>query len=165
EEAKALLDLLLGDQNRLDAEPGADGDRVLAREGRAEAVGDRPRLDRDGAARLQGVVKRRRALRLDGDDLRGGPQALHGGRDPGDESAAADRNDDDVDVGHVLDQLEADGALPGDHEWIVERVDERPAGLLDQLVETVERLGRPGRAEVDLGAVSSRRGDLRRVRV
>ena len=48
----------------------------------------------------------------------------------------------------------------GDHERVVERMDERPAGLLDQRREPVERVARTGRLEVDGCAVAARRRDL-----
>ena len=69
-----------------------------------------------------------------------------------------------VHVRDVLDHLEPDRALAGDRARVVERVDGRAAGLLDQVVEPRERLRRIGGLEVDLGAVAARRRDLRLAR-
>src|SRR5207244_1780483 len=78
-----------------------------------EAVGHRPWLDRDGFpgghARGEGV----REFRLDRVDAHVGLQALHGGRDSGDEAAAADLYERDVCVRDVLEHLQPGGALPG----------------------------------------------------
>ena len=93
----------------------------------------------------QPLVQSGRELRLDGDDPRLRPKPLTAVATPGNQPAAADRDDDDVGVRHVLDELEPDRPLPGDHVRVVERVDERAACLLDELVEPVECLGRPGR--------------------
>ena len=57
-----------------------------------------------------GWTPMRRRLGLDGL----GPQA-----DAGDQPSAADRHDDRVDLGPVLDDLDPDGGLPGDHLGIV----------------------------------------------
>ena len=54
--------------------------------------------------------------------------------------------------------------LAGDRGVRVERVHERAPGVLDQLLEPVERLARAGRRQVDLGAVRPRRLDLLRAR-
>ena len=72
------------------------------------------------------------ALGLHADDAHLGPQRLDRDRDAGDEPAAADRHDDRVErigVG-LVEELEADRALPGDDERIVERGDERRAGVV-----------------------------------
>ena len=50
------------------------------------------------------------------------------------EPAAADGDDHGVGVGRVLLDLEADGAGAGEDDRVVERMDERAAGLLDQRV-------------------------------
>ncbi len=86
----------------------ADGERVRACEGSAQTVGDRIGDDRTRLARFERRVERGRAFRLGGDDAR---STADRGRDPGDQPAAARRDDDDLDVGPVLEELEADGAL------------------------------------------------------
>ena len=65
--------------------------------------------------------------------------------DAADQPAAADGDDHGVDVGCVFLDLEADGALAGEHERVVERVHERPAGLFDEHVEPL-RMPRRGRS-------------------
>ena len=46
---------------------------------------------------------------------------LDRGRDAGDEPAAADADDDRVDVGHLVEDLEAERALARDDVGVVER--------------------------------------------
>ena len=70
------------------------------------------------------------------------PARHAGGRDPGDETAAAAGDDDRVDAGHVLEDLEPDGAGAGDHDRIVERVHEHAPRLLLELVQPRERRAR-----------------------
>ena len=116
---------------------------MLAGERRVEAVGDRVAGSTGtGRPASSASAQRGRALGLDADDA--DAERRDGGRDPRDEPAAADRDDDRVDVGGVLEDLEPDGALPRDHERIVERVDERRARLRDELVRAA-RTPPPGR--------------------
>ena len=76
----------------------------------------------------------RRADRgLDADDPDVGQQRLHGDRHAGGESAAAERHDDARQVGEVVDELQAERALAGDHGGVVERVAERHAALAGPL--------------------------------
>ena len=73
-------------------------------------------------------------------------------------------NDDRVDAGRVLEDLEPDRALAGDHERVVERVDERRARLGEVLVEPDERLGRVRGLGVDRRAERPRAIELERAR-
>ena len=66
--------------------------------------------------------------------------------------------------GQVLEDLEAHGALAGDRERVVPGVDERPAGFLQQDVQSREGLAGIACLEVDRGAVPARRRDLRLAR-
>ena len=81
-------------------------------------------------------------------------------RDAADESAAAHGDDDGVEVRHLLDQLEADGALAGDHARVVEGMDEDETALGLDLPGA--RIGRVVvvAVEDDLGAVAARRRHL-----
>ena len=120
EEPERVLDLLLGHEHAL--EIAADLQRQPTGEGRAEAVGDRARLDRDRLAALE----RRRGARGTAPARRRSPASGRRSRlDPGDEPAAADSDDDGVGVGRVLLDLESNRAGAGEHERVVERMDER----------------------------------------
>ena len=77
--------------------------------------------------RCVGEGHRVRAFGLDADDPGLGATCLHGRCDAADEPAPADTHDDDIDVGHVVDDLEPDRPVAGDHGWIVEWVHERKA--------------------------------------
>ena len=76
------------------------------------------------------------------------------------EPAAADRDDDRVDVRRVLQDLEADRPLAGDHERVVERVDEHAARLREVLLEAGEGLRGTVGLEVDRGAERAGAVDL-----
>ena len=91
-----------------------------------------------------------------------GAQRLHATRDPGDQPAAADADHDGADVRALLEDLEADGSLPGDDVGMVERMDQDGPGLLGvcrcaatSASSTVD----PG--QPDLRAVRTGRLDLR----
>ena len=58
-----------------------------------------------------------------------GASALTTKRDAADEPAAADGHHDHVEAAELLDELEADGPLPGDDLGILERVHQQRAGL------------------------------------
>ena len=66
-----------------------DLEAVPAGEGRGEAVGDRPRGDRDRLSGRKGLVHRGRELRLDADHT----PALRGEGDPGDQASATHWDD------------------------------------------------------------------------
>ena len=70
-----------------------------------------------------------RAFRLDADDLHA---AAVPGRDPGDQSAAADRDQHGVEVGRILLPFEPDGALPGDRLGGVIGMHRQRAALRDE---------------------------------
>ena len=68
---------------------------------------------------VQRVPHRRIERALDADDLDRGFDRPRGDRIAGDQSAAADRDHQHVEVGRLLQHFERDGALPGDHVRIV----------------------------------------------
>src|SRR5262245_54350404 len=68
EEPHSLVDLALPDEDVLDTPVPADPDRALAREGRAQPVGHRLRLDAHRFAGLEAAAQRIGELWLDGDD-------------------------------------------------------------------------------------------------
>ena len=80
---------------------------------------------------------------------------------PGDEPSPADRHEDGVHPPVALPQdLLADRALAGDHQRVVERVDEREAGLGDEPVAVGLRLRVAVAGQHDLGAHRPHRLDL-----
>jgi hypothetical protein len=115
------------------------GTRVASpRRGRGLAVEQR--------ARLPGAEGGRRRLRLDADHLDLRPDRLRDDARAGGAAAAADRDDDRVDVGPVLEDLERLGADAGDQERLVAGVDVAVAVLggepLAVLARGVEVLAR-----------------------
>ena len=78
-------------------------------------------LDRDP------VGDRLLARRADADQPRARPHRLQRERDARGEPTAADGNEHGARLGDLLGELEADRALAGDHELVLERVDERRA--------------------------------------
>ena len=70
-------------------------------------------------------------------DLYLGAQALDGKRYAGDQAAAADRHDDRVHIGQLVEDLKANGPLPCNNKLVIVGVDEGHAGLLLQLHSAV----------------------------
>src|SRR6185369_14728395 len=90
-----------------------DVEGLLAHALHAQPVDDAVHaVERDQVAFLDAALHPRRAGRLDADDPDLRVDALGGHRDAGDQPAAADWHDDDVNVGPVADELEPDRALP-----------------------------------------------------
>ena len=126
-----------------DSDSSRDGhdlvDVLLDRRRTARRPGSRPRCRRpswpscssgDRARPLRarrGTPRRPRPARPTTRDV--GTQRLDRGGDAGEQPAAAGRHDDGPDVGALLEDLQADGALPGDDVGVVEGVDQHRAGL------------------------------------
>ena len=68
-----------------------------------------------------------RARGFDTNDPDARPELLDRGRHAGAQAAATHRHEHRAHVGQVFDDLEADGALPGDDARVIERRDERRA--------------------------------------
>ena len=66
---------------------------------------------------------------LHGHDLHLRRQFVDAHSDPGHEATTAERHDHHGEIVHVLDELEAERALPGDDGRVVEGVHEVQAGL------------------------------------
>ena len=73
------------------------------------------------------------SLGLHSDDTHGGLEGLDGIRHTTGQSAAADGHNHGVDVGIIVDDLHAHAALSGNHQFVVEGVDESHAFLLVEL--------------------------------
>ena len=86
---------------------------------------------------------------------------LERGRDPADQPAATDPDDHDVQVGLVLEQLQADRAVTGDHRRVVERVDEPQAIRVADPLHLGEGLADVGAMEDHPGAIAKAGIDLR----
>ena len=85
----------------------------------------------------------------------GGRARLDRGGDAGDQPAAADAEQDGVEVGHLVEELEAERALPDDDVAVVERVDEHGAGALGELGGQAQRRLDRRTLEHDVGAVAA----------
>src|SRR5205823_3798055 len=100
---------------------GGDGERVLAHLADGDAIGDRRRRGQgDPAPLVEGRAHAGDRRGLDADHAYLGPPGLDGQRHPRDEAAAADGQQHGVDVGELIEQLEADRALAGDDARVVE---------------------------------------------
>ena len=136
-------------------------ERELARALDRDAVGDRQRRGgRHRHALAQRLGVGRAGGDLHADHLHLGPRGLDRDRHPGAQAAAADRHDDAGEVGHVLEQLEAERALPGDDVRVVERVHEREPALARPVLGGVHALVDRAAADVDRRALPARRLDL-----
>ena len=78
------------------------------------------------------------------DDLAGGVDGLGGEGDPRGHSPSRDGHHDGVQTGHLFVQLEGDGALAGDHVYVVVGVHDLETGVLvgDLLACLLPRGGR-----------------------
>ena len=152
EEHDGLADLLVGHRDDVVEHAVEDACRQLAGLLHGDAVGDREA----GAAR-------QKSLGPHTDDAHGRSRGAQRERDARGEPAAADRNEDRLEVRHLVDEL--DRPLARDHERLLERVDEGRAVLRHVRARDGQRLleRRPG--ELDLGAVVPGRVDLRHRRV
>ena len=122
---------------------------------RQQPVGDARRSARasTGAPAASAARQLGRAVGLDADHPDRGLERGHGRRDPGDQAAAADRHQDGADLGPLLQDLEAAGALPGDDVGIVEGgTIASPSSAGDRLGPRLP-LGRAVAGEDDLAAV------------
>ena len=113
-----------------------------------------------GCAGLAGAQHGGQLFRLDADDANFGIGLLEGAGDAADEAAAADGHDDGFDVGDLLEQFEADGALAGDDFGVVEGMDEG-AALFDAAAQGfVAGFVVACAVEDDFSAVAARGGDF-----
>ena len=120
-----LIDVLLG-----------EAESLLADAAHRDAVGeDADAIQRHAPAGTQRFEHSGRVLGLDADDLDPRIQRFRVGRNPGDQTAAADRNEDRVDgvAVQLAQDFHADRTLTGDHVRIVERVHEHQTALARQL--------------------------------
>ena len=132
------LDQLLADQQDvldqfLDDRPGQRA-RFLDR----DAVGERLAA-RGRRQPVDGLIHGGEQLGLDAVDLDLGLDRLGRDRDARDDATAADRHHDGVEIGLVLEHLEADGALAGDDLGVVVGVHEGQVLLLGDLARGQRR--------------------------
>ena len=122
-----------------------------------DAVGERA----DRPVRRRDTEVRGARRRLHGDHAHRGPHRLHRDRHAGGEATAAERYDHAREVGHVVDQLEPERALPRHHHRIVERMAEREPGRVGVGACRGHRLVHARAALVHDGAERAARLDLR----
>ena len=89
-----------------------------------------PGGDLDGLAAAQRLRVGGDGVDLHADDLDLRSRRLDRDRDAAGQAPATDRDDDLGQIGHVVEQLEAERPLAGDDVGVVERVHEGHAGLL-----------------------------------
>ena len=152
EHGDRTLEVALGDEHHVIGKFPEDARRELARLLDGNALGERIAAQRHLAA-LDRAFHRRVELGLDSDQLDVRLDRARGDRDAGHQPAAADRDDDRVEVRRVLEHLEAERARAGDHLRIVEGVDEDVAVLERQLARLGEGIVDDLAVKHDLGAV------------
>ena len=123
----------------------------------------RQRVAADLAARsFDDILHRRIELGFDPDHFDLGIERLGGDGDAADQPAAADGNDQDVEIGHFGEDFERDGAGAGDDLAVVERVDEDECLLRLELAGMVVGVVKGLPVEQDPRAVALGLGDLYR---
>ena len=100
------------------------------------------------------------ALGLDAEDPHGRHDAFDRQGHAGDQPAAADRHDDRLDVGHLLENLQAHGPLPRDDRRIVEAVDVGQPRARGQLAGVFVGFAERFAVQHDLGPQPSAGGAL-----
>ena len=133
------------------------------------AHGDAVSHGGDLLQRHQGVGGQRRRVSggvfgLDADDADFPAQfpgpGLDGNRDAGQQAAAANAHQDGVDVGDLLEDFQADGALAGHHVHVVEGVDKDGSGFIRVALRLGERLVHVVAVQDHLRAVAAGGGQL-----
>ena len=99
----------------------------------------------------------RRAVRLYAVNPNCGADGFERERDACDQSAAADRHDNDVDVGNLFGDLQPDRALSRDNVLVVERVDKSVTVFVAQLQRAGVSVIVNAFHKAELRAVSARR--------
>ena len=160
-EAQPLEDRRVVDRDVAREVAARDVERQVARRRRVEPVGDADRRDAHGLARGEPLVERIRARRLDAVDPDPRPRLAQGDGDPADQAATAHGDHDDVDLGQVLEQLEAARPVAQQDLRVVVGMDEDEAAFLAQPLEVLERLADVRAVQDDLGAVLAARVHLR----
>jgi hypothetical protein len=126
-----------------------------------DAVGDGGRGgDLEAVTGVERQPHGRQGGRLHADDANGRAPRLHRERDPADEAAAADRNQQGLHVRHLGEELEAERALARDHTGIVEGMDEHVVTRIPQRTRVRVGLVEVGAVLDDVGAVPARRRHL-----
>src|SRR5207302_9308092 len=144
--------------------PSHDLEREGTGDGRGQSVGDGvDPFEADRGAGVEGATHRVRAGRLDAHDPCGRPTRLHRRGDTGDETAAADPDDEQIRVGKIVEYLERGRPVSGDHRRVVVRVQVIRAAPRAELIDESHQLRHVGR-ERHLRSIAPRRGDLRRRR-
>ena len=131
---------------------------------RAGTVGDGVHFiqgDRLSGSPAAGISVRPSGLYTNGLDL--GSQALDGGSNAGNKSAAANGDRHSVQSGLVLDDLQSNGALSGGHIGVGIGMDVHHALLLHQLGSSSLPLGAQSAHQLHLAAESLDTGQLDRV--
>ncbi len=112
-----------------------DRESVFADLGNGEAVGQgRARFDPHRFPCFQGGRETGDMIGFDGDDFCFRPERFHGERDAREQTAAAHRHDDGVEIRDLGHDLKTGGALAGDDRGIVVAVDVGQALLRRDLV-------------------------------
>ncbi|MNX87075.1 hypothetical protein D3C86_1189880 [compost metagenome] len=158
-----MLDVAFADQLDIIDQLADDGLGQRARRLHGNAFGDGVLPLRHGHA-LDGRVHGREALGLHAHDLDAGLQGLGGRGDPRDQPAAADGDDQRVQLRLVFQHFQRHRSLPRDDRLVVVGVDHDQSTLAGQLV--APRLGIVKRVpgQHHLGAETTRIGDLDRGR-
>ncbi len=151
EAALRLADRVVGHQHDVLDEPRRRRERDRSRLPGSERVRGVPAdVDPDGPSGAQGLGHRRTPVGLDADHA---DPPLVPGRDPADQPAAADRDQDGLGVRDLLRELGGERALAGDDLGLVERVQDEGAGLGRAGGAGLESLVVVAGDQVDLGAL------------
>ena len=150
-------DLVLGNRDDVVHIFLHDAEGQVAGRQNMDAVGDGGAvLDGGDLAGAVGHKHGRHGRRLHADDLDIGTHGLDGNGNAANKTAAADGDDDLLDIGELLKNLEADGPLAGDDIGVIEGVGKGVALFPGQALGFAGGIVIDARYQNDIGAVAAR---------
>jgi hypothetical protein len=157
-------DLVVGHQHEVVEPLAQDALRQLEGRPRREALGERPHPVLDEPPLAPGPVCSRRRVGLDADHLGVGLHGLGDDARARRAAAAADRDDDHVDPGLLLEDLERLGRHSGDQQRLVAGMHVAVPALVREPLAVLAGIVEVMSMEDELRAEGTHRGDLDRVR-
>ena len=110
-------------------------------------------------------MERRVIFDFDPDNLNVRPHPMGSNRTPGDQSAAADRNDQNIQVASIFEQLDRKRPLPGHDSHVIVRMDEDLSAAFRKFVGESGGFGQGIAVQNEFCTPESSTGNLSRWRV
>ena len=151
------FDPALVDHDHVIDQRGGMGCGAHARNRYCDAFGDRRAAGRGDLPLAQVRGHRREVIALHANHLDRAILRLDDGAHARNQTPTAHCDNQRIQIGHRGGHFERDGSLPGDHQVVVERMDQRLAALLDEVWQGRRSLGKVGSGQdhfsAELGGV------------